>query len=365
MIVYKPIILQLVSLIFLFFYFFINGLKKNNFLKKICLLILLFTLLGLVFFSRDYATTTIDLKHYMHYYDATKTFYDVFNSIIAWKGDYFFFAVMPIAHFIGLGPIGYISFQTALSILLLFMAYYRVFKDSKSLVFLGLFFVINSSSFYLTNGNVLRQGFASSILLIALTSKTSKKYFFTKIFAFFTHRGSMVSFFSGMSPSKKKIRFLILILAFITGYFGLHFQVLLELPLPEFLNRKIIFYSNFERASANSMVKLFLLLFFNVLFIKYYNKNSESKFKRANDLYFIFSIACLLLFRLDTAFSRTILFSDTFLPIIMIGIIMDIKNLKYKSIALITSIIISLMYSLYVFNHSSILFNLGESFELF
>lgn len=364
MVIYKPIILQIVSLTILLFYILSASIKRYDFIKKAGLAFLLLLILSLVFLSRDYLSVTIDLPHYMHYYVKIKSIGDVFDSVIAWKGDYFFFSMMPIAHLFNLDPEEYISFQTAISVIVLFIAYNRFYSDSKSLVFLALFFVINSSSFYFTNGNVLRQGFASSLLLLALTTKTTRNYFSYKVITFFTHRGSMFSFLSPLVPSKKKWKLLILISALIIGYFGLHFQLLMNLPMPEFLKRKIGFYSVFERASTNSLIKLVLLLFFNFLFIKFFKVDAKLKYKRAYNLYFIFSVAALLLYKLDGAFSRTILFSDIFLPILMISVITGIEGKKNKLIALFTCIFISLIYSIYVFNHSSVLFNIGETFEV-
>ena len=83
-------------------------------------------------------------------------------------------------------------------------------------------------------------------------------------------------------------------------------------------------------------------------------------FKKTHDLFFIYSVVALLLFRFDGLFSRLVLYSDIFVPILTIGVITGIKNGKQRLFALLATIVLSIAYSVFTFNHESILFNMGE-----
>ncbi|GMN10064.1 hypothetical protein MTsPCn9_15210 [Croceitalea sp. MTPC9] len=362
--VYKPILLQLISFFFLGFYLLLSGTKKVFGLQKLISITLFLLLVSCIFLDRNYYEVTIDLERYINFYEQTLSVYDVFYSSTAWKGDFLFFLVMPFAHLFRMGPEQYISFQTIISIFLLFLGYLRFFKGSRSLAILGLFFVINSSSFYLTQGNVLRQGMASSLFILSISAVSNKKFFLYKVANLFIHKGSLFSFLSFLTPKNWRTRLFLTGLSLIIGYFSLQFFLLSLLPLPEFFKNKLEFYSSFERASNNSIVKLVILLIFNLIFLRYSN-NEKISYLRAYQLFFIFSISAILFFRLDGVFSRLVLYTDAFVPILTIGMITKIGDNRLRLIALVSAITISFLYSIYVFNHPSILFNLGEYVELF
>ncbi|MFC5047732.1 EpsG family protein [Aquimarina hainanensis] len=359
--IYKPIVLQVISVLFLVVYFLFSKLQKTNLFKFVFMLLLLLLLL-IVFINRDY-TANIDLPNYMKFYDFNKNFVDIFTSQTAWKGDFLFFAIMPLSHLIGFDNENYITFQLIISISLTFLAYFYFFKEYKSLMFLGLFFMVNSSSFYLIHGNVIRQGLASSLLLMSLSSNTNTRINLFKISAFFSHKGSLFSFFTRFFDTTNKTKLLIMVLAFLIGYFSVFIHLLNIFPLPVFIKQKIDFYSNFQRASTNSQIKLSILLIFNFLFL--YLRSKENKYEHAYRFFFAFSIASFLLFRFDGMFSRLILYTDIFIPIIVIGSIQNLKSIRNKIIVSYITIIISIAYSLYVFNHKSIIFNMGEKLVLF
>jgi len=359
--IYKPILFQVFSIIFLLAYFLFSKLKDTVIFKQLVTFFLFLLVLSL-FINRDY-NANIDLPIYMRFYQMNINLIDVFTATTAWKGDFLFFGIMPIAHLIGLNPEGYITLETSFSIFLTFIAYSRFFKNDKSFVFLALFFMINSSSFYLIQGNVLRQGLASSFLLLSLSCKNNFKINQLKIFSFFIHKGSFFSFFTGFFKISDRKKIILLIAASIIGYFSLFIYLLDLFPLPEFIDLKIKFYSNFERASSNSIIKLVLLILFNILFVLY--RSREEKFEFVYRFFYAFSIAALLLFRFDGIFSRLILYTDIFIPILTVGLIEHFDSRKNKLIINCIVILLSLLYSIYVFNHDSILFNMGENFVLF
>jgi len=361
--IYKPYIFQIVSLLFLCSYITSVLLKKSLLIKRLEVFILFIILLRLLFFSRDYYVDTIDLKSYMGYYKYTVTFADVFSSKSAWKGDFFFFIWMPFAHILNLKPTEYIAAQTFVSVGMLFIAYTRFYIRDRSLIFLALFLVTCTSSFYHMNGNVLRQGLASSILIFSLTDYKGKfNDFFYKILVFFTHRGSLFSFLTYVLPKRKKYRLILLLISLILGYFSM--AVLLKLPLPEFYRDKIEWYETFQRASNNSFLKLVLLVIFNTIFFVFGNYK-ELKYQRAYQFFFAFSVASLLFYNLDGVFSRLVLYTDIFIPILLVGMIDGMKNKKNKFIATTLLIVLSLLYSIYVFNHSSMKINFGDSVKFF
>ena len=262
--IYKPIVLQFISLLCLLFFFLFLKLKRATSLKAISLSFILLCVLA-VFINRDYGAN-IDLPLYMDFYKYNVVFADIFISKTAWKGDFLFFALMPISHLMGLAKEDYITFQLILSIGLTFLAYFYFFKDTRAIMFLALFFMLNSSSFYLIQGNVIRQGLSSSLLLLSLCVVPGIRTNLIKVMAFFSHKGSVFSFLTGFLNFNNKIRAVILVFGLLAGYFSIFVHILKLFPLPQFVISKLEFYSTFERASSNSVIKLGLLLVFNILF---------------------------------------------------------------------------------------------------
>ncbi len=360
MMIYKPILMHLVSLLFLAGFILCTGLKKSVAVKRLVLTVL-FVLLASVFINRDYHTN-IDLPVYMNFYQHNQHLSDVFSGPTAWKGDFFFFSFMPLAHVFGLSAEQYITFQLLFSLFIVFLAYDRFFRDHKSLVFLALYFTINSSSFYLIHGNVIRQGFASALLLLAITPMAGVKEFILKVLAFLSHKGSVLSVLSKWVPQKKNILIPLLSGAAIFGFFSIGIFMIYYLPLPGFVLTKLSFYSEFERTSANSLLKFTLLLLFNALFLF---GGFKPQFLKTYAVFLIFTIGALVFYRFDGIFSRLILYTDVFLPLLAVGVIERIKSKKIKHAVLLTTILISGLYSVYVFHHPSILFNIGEWYRVF
>ncbi|PIB23380.1 EpsG family protein [Maribacter sp. 4G9] len=358
--VYKPIVLQCISLLCLLVFFIFSKLKRSTSLKAISLFFILIFVLS-VFINRDYSAN-IDLPLYMDFYKYNVVFKDIFVSKTAWKGDYIFFALMPISHLMGLAQEDYITFQLILSIGLTFLAYFYFFKESRALMFLALFYMLNSSSFYLIQGNVIRQGLSSSLLLLSLCVLPGIQTNLLKFMAFFSHKGSVFSFLTGFLKLKNRVRAIILVLGLLAGYFSLFVLLLKLLPLPQFVITKLEFYSTFERASSNSIIKLGLLLLFNLLFLLF--RNRDKNYEKAYSLFFSFSLAALLFFRFDGMFSRLILYTDIFVPILTVGVIQQFSTKSNRVIASAIGITFSMVYSVYVFNHESILFNMGKYFSV-
>ena len=358
--IYKPIVLQVISLLFLVVFLFFARLKKSVWLSSI-FLVFLMGLIIIIFVNRDYSAN-IDLPFYMDFYKYNQVFADIFESKTAWKGDFLFFAIMPLSHLLGFDQENYITLQLIISIAITFLAYFVFFKEHRNWLFLALFFMVNSSSFYLIHGNVIRQGLASSLLLLGLCTTVWHYSLLAKIGAFLSHKGSVFSFLTRFVKVGIRGRILLLMVAFFVGYYSLFVHVLNLLPLPAFIETKLSFYNTFERSSSNSLIKLVLLLGFNFLFLFF--RNGEAKFMRTYDLFFTFSIAALLLFRFDGMFSRLVLYTDVFIPFLVVGLLQQFSIKKNRSIAILTAVGCSLIYSVYVFNHESIIFNMGEYFKM-
>lgn len=358
--IYKPIVLQSISLLCLLVFLLFSKLKRSTSLKAISLLLILLCVLA-IFINRDYGAN-IDLPLYMDFYKYNVVFADIFISKTAWKGDFLFFALMPISHLMGFSKEDYITFQLVLSIGLTFLAYFYFFKDTRAMMFLALFFMLNSSSFYLIQGNVIRQGLSSSLLLLSLCVLPGIRTNLFKIMAFFSHKGSVFSFLTGFLNFKTNIRAVVLIIGVLAGYFSIFVHLLKLFPLPQFVITKLEFYSTFERASSNSIIKLGLLILFNILFL--FLRNRKGNYEKAYALFFSFSLAALLLFRFDGMFSRLILYTDIFVPILTVGVIQRFSSKKNRAIATVICVVLSLAYSVYVFNHESILFNIGKYFSV-
>ncbi|NKI31194.1 EpsG family protein [Croceivirga thetidis] len=356
--IYKPYFLQIVSVIFLVAFFFFDRAKTSRNFSNL-ILFLLYLLVSSAFIFRDYQGN-IDIPRYLRFYEQNVHFLDIFTSSSAWKADYFFFILMPLAHLFGLSGEGYITAQLLLSVGLTFIAINIIFKSSKKWIYLTLFLTINSSSFYLIHGNVIRQGLASSLLLLVIASTVTSRQNLYKVLGFFTHKGVALSFLTRPFKLLDTIRPVVFIVAALVGYFALIIIILNFLILPEFVQKKVEFYTEFKRASSNSILKLLILIIFNFLFFSKLNKSEV--FRKTHGLFFIYSVFAVLLFRFDGMFSRLILYTDIFVPILTIGFITSFDKSLNRTLALVGAIICSFLYSIYVFNHKSILFNMGEYF---
>lgn len=125
-----------------------------------------------------------------------------------------------------------------------------------------------------------------------------------------------MAFFAPLVNFKGIQRLMVLVLAFVLGYFNVFVQLLNLLPLPEFVATKLEFYASFERASSNSFIKLVLLVLFNLFFLKF--RHRQGAYAKAYSFFFVFSLAALLLYPFDGMFSRLILYTDAFMPIVAV-----------------------------------------------
>ncbi len=357
MLIEKFIILHFISIIFLLCFLITNFIKLSNSIFRIIYSILYIIILFFVFLGRDYETVTIDLRNYMGYYNSTISIYDVFYGLSSWKADYLFFLIMPYLHKFGVMAKDYISIQTAFSLGILFYGVYNFF-EKKSYAILTIFLMVCSSSFYLTQGNVLRQGFVSSIFIYGLSSNINFKYY--KLISFFIHKGSMFSYLSFLNSKNVRIRMLLIIISVFLGVFMI--DILLNYtPLPIFIEDKLRHYTTFERSSKNSLIKLILLIIFNIIFFAI--KINSKKYFNLYSLFFTFSISSFFMYSFDGIFSRLILYTDILIPFFLV-LIYNIINFKLKFIYLFFLIFLALIYSIYVFSHNSIITNIGLYFNI-
>lgn len=354
--IYKPYFLQFVSAAFLLAFFFFDRVKTSRNFSNLTLF-LLYLLVCSAFICRDYQGN-IDIPRYLKFYEQNVHFLDIFSSSSAWKADYFFFLFMPLAHFFGLSGEGYITAQLLMSVGITFVALNKIFNSSKKWIYLAIFFTINSSSFYLIHGNVIRQGLASSLLLLVIATTLNSRKNWLKILGVFTHKGVVLSYLTKPFKFFDSFRPLLFVVAALAGYLALIIIVLNFLILPEFVQKKVEFYTEFKRASSNSILKLLILICFNFLF--FLKLNDSPIIRSAHSLFFVYSVFAVLLFRFDGMFSRLILYTDIFVPILTIGFITGFEKNLNRTLALTCAIILSFLYSIYVFNHKSILFNMGE-----
>lgn len=339
-----------ISIIFLLIFYLNSRLKFSKLLIKIQIILQLL-LLVFIFSLRDYNNSAFDLPVYMEYFNDTKRIIDVFISSSSWKADYIYFLIIPLLHAFNFDQFEYITFQTFLNIALLFYSIYRIFNNDFQLIFLTFFLIVCTSSFYFLNGNVLRQGLAVPIIILSTTFVPFKSRTLLRSSTFFIHKGALFSIFDNLDFGSKKMYYLIFLLSAIIGVSKIHLFLLQMLPLPNFISQKLEFYSTFERASSNSMIKLVLLFLFNFVFI-YFHFNAKIA-RRLFTIFFVFSNIALIFITFDGIYSRTILYTDTIIPILLVFLLKERFSLRKQYIYLL--IFISLFYSVYVYNHPSIL----------
>jgi hypothetical protein len=327
-----------------------NNLRSSIFFLFPLILISIFY----VFYIQDYIYLDNDIYRYISFYSQIDNFEKYLYYSLA-DLDFVFFGLMFIFKYLGFTSIFFIKFILGISVLILFRGLFLFFKDTSD-YFLCLLLIMSSSSFYFLYGNVIRQGLATSILIFLISSNAKERLL--NIFMPFIHKASIPYFLRSLVILKKKILIIYLIISFIVCFYVINiFTQLLFLTNLSSLD----FYLNvFTRESSdNSQLKLIILSLNTLYFTLFLNKNRMDK-KQLNlfKSYFVFSCLTICIYQIDGIFSRLNYFC-IFLSFPLHIVYMSLIRNKFRKIILYFILLLfSIIYSFYVFNHPSIIFNL-------
>ncbi len=345
-----PLVIIIVSIIPLF-----KQLKKISYLSFFCV----FLLSSILLLVRDPFAATDAKSYEIMYSQATQFEYvwtayhgNIFFSLLQWIGQQF--------------SLEYGIFMKLYSILCLSLVSSGLFLlvPNRLLALCEGFFVI-TSTFILLFTNVIRQGLALSLIILAIglyVNKYKKACYFLFFIAIFSHFSALVVsiffLFSSKFPSTKRKNFLFLLivpLLPIAGYVLLnifsHFGGLFDKI--ESLNSK-----GYENLLV--YIKLVLMYFF-ALFLNYFYQ--PSKMKRSFNLVFQFyiSLVALSIFLSPVLLlsSRFIYYGSALMPILFAHFyqISWGENLKY--IKLFSFFALAIMYGFLVMSFPSTSKNLG------
>lgn len=352
------LVLLYFNVIFLSFFSFVwklNVKSSDRYIIKV-LIPYFFGITFYIFFIDDYLLLDNDLIRYINFYSDLNSYED-FVYYSSADLDFVFYGAMFVLKKIGFSSIFFIKFILGLSLFFLFKAIFKLFED-KSDVFLCLLLFYTSSAIYLLFGNVIRQGLAASILLYILAF-IDKKNYIVKIVLPFIHKAVIPYYFSKLLPNKK-----VYIISFfaVSVVFSYYMITILSLVLNLTGLGSLDFYLNsFERASAdNSFLKLGILIFNFVYFTVFFERKRMKEITiSVYKTFVVFALFTISFYQIDGVFSRLNFFCTFLCLPLHVLYFKEFKNIHLKRLIYFCLIFFCLAYSIYLFSHPSILYNLN------
>lgn len=336
----------------------INGLNKNSTLGIIIMLLSIIFLLIL----RD-PLAPDDAENYISMYNQQSSFYNVFNT---YHGNVFFSFTQYIGNIIGLSAEKFIITQTLFFCLLTFVGLRLIFQSNKMLLMSLSFFVL-TSTFILLFTNVIRQGLALSLILLA-TGLFIRNYrfsaYFTLLLAIFSHFSALailgiILLVRNVRIKNKYILLMILMLPFVP--IVSHFFIL-DLALIGGLFEKIESFANINYSNTLVYAKILILYFSLIIFylMGIYNFAFEDGI-----YFFIFKLYLLIMFLLMFTLpvlllsSRYIYYASALLPILYTFVLFRQSNIISINVRFGAGLVTSIIVGSFVFSFDSTRMQLG------
>jgi len=301
-----------------------------------------------------------DTPTYVNYFNEYTTLYNLFEKFQD-KGDYLFFVFGWFVKQITPYPEVYIFILSFLSIVIFYVSYLKLFNDysyqHKNILLYSSFF---TSSSLLLFGNVIRQGFSISLIVLAIylfSIKRLKSGFFTLLCASLIHKAAFLFFiilpivFIYNISTKK--------LLFTAGMSWIFMKInLLSMIVPEnfFIIGSILSgYANSDFNVDNLALKIIGLSISLIYFYFVTTKNKEYYFNKLFKIYLLLYSFIVISYPFGKFCERLILYDSILLPILFF---MTIKIFKQKTFMIFSYLIASLLYGMYVISHPAILSNI-------
>jgi len=326
---------------------------NNKFLSKILIFIVATFTISFIGF-RDILEYNFDgyitdtYRYTKEFFPNMNTLHEVFYGETSWKGDYLFFTLTFLIRSITDSPDIYLFLISLISVGILFYAYYRLsVKINKEKYFL--FFIlllITTVTFYSLYANLIRQGFALSIVLLSITINKKILKYFLLLVAFLFHKSiiSIVIAIIIVDIFKNKTKILNYSLYITTFFFLINFKkLIINLNFNNIFIERLIFYADSETRSY--IIKLSLLLIIGIIIRIFYKKIKNDFLKQIINIYMINLLFVVLLKDIQIVSARLAYNSTILLPVLIpsIGLII-IKNKILKHflyIAILTGTILS------------------------
>ena len=350
-----------------FFVILASGLAFGGFTKEggkfsILWISVVFFLSVVVLISRNPIAPS-DSNNYLMMYAEQVDFESIFT---AYHGNLFFSFTQYIGNVFGFSGEEFLIIQTLFIYTISFLGFRFIFLSNKMLLMAFSFFVL-TSTFVLLFTNVIRQGLALSLFLLAIGLLFRKNVFlsyFTLLLAVFSHFSAIILLFiffavRSFHLKSKHLHLVILITPFLPVFSDLFLSRLASIGG---LFNKIESFSSKEYNNSLVYVKV-LILYLSLIGFYYFGV-----FKKAfnNERYFfIFKIyLCLVVFVFFTLpvlllSSRYLYYSSAMLPILYTYALYHQPNIVGKKVRFYFGLVFSILYGVFVYSFKSTRMQLG------
>lgn len=304
-----------------------------------------------------------DSANYLWMFNAQTNFNNIFNT---YHGNVFFSFTQYLGNLVGLSAETFFITQTLFFYFLSFIGLRLIFQSNKMFLMCLSFFVL-TSTFILLFTNVIRQGLALSLILLA-TGLFIRNYrfsaYFALLLAIFSHFSAIVVagvFFlvRNVNPKDRYVLFLILILPFV--------PVVSQLFLT---NIAAIggFFQKIESFAAkeytNNIVYIKVVILYLSLVIFYFIGRYKKAFKDEK-YFFIFKVYMLIeffvMFTLPVLLlsSRYLYYASALLPILYTFVLFHRPNIISLHARFYLGLVTSIVFGLFVYSFHSTRMQLG------
>jgi len=335
--------------------------NKNKALLYKFIIFILFVLATVLFLSRDINASS-DISHYYRMYEKALTFEDIFLS---YHGNVFFTFILYIGNLFELDKELFFLTLPIFYLLIYYVGIKQITKNIKLQILMLSFFML-SSTYILLFTNVIRQGLAMSLFILAIGLYINNKkilVYFMMVFSLFSHFSMIpmiLVFYIAQMLMKKGITSKIFFISIISAVSG--FAIIEYLPVIGGIFYKIERFADQEYESNIIYVKIALLFCFLILFY-YYGKRlnlfDQRSFKYVFLVYMLGVNLILFSMPIIKMASRFIYYPSALLPILFAFTFLPKNNLLPVKQRFLFYFIFTVIYSLFVFNFQSITKQLG------
>lgn len=336
----------------------INGLNKYSIVG------IIFMLLSSVFLLilRD-PLAPADAINYLYMYDQQQSFYNIFN---AYHGNIFFSFTQYVGNIIGLSAEKFFIIQTLFFYFLTFVGLRLIFQSNKMFLMSLSFFVL-TSTFTLLFTNVIRQGLALSLILLAtgLFIRNNRfSAYFALLLSIFSHFSALVIvgiflLVRNVRIKNKYIFLLILILPFVPIVSQFFIANLASIGG---LFEKIESFG--KKDYSNTLVYMKILILYFSLIVFNHMGIYKGAFKNEN-YFFIFKLYLLIVFLVMFTLpvlllsSRYIYYASALLPILYTFVLFHRPNIISLHFRFYFGLVISVVFGFFVYSFDSTRMQLG------
>ena len=330
--------------------------------QKIYLLFVTFTSIS-VLFLRDVLAPADALAYKSLYYDVHK-FTDIFG---VYHKEFFFSFTNYLGRMVGLEFENFSHVFVSLLILLSAYSIYKIGKEKIGLLALSMF--LTSSSFILLFTNGMRQGLASTLMLLSIYYLTERRYLtfaIISLLALLSHKSSFLVYFLALSvhllfmllnSRKDKFRLWSLVMVAVVGAIGAY-------GINEIWG--ISKFEQYQEREYNSATRGYIriaLLYIPYLYFLYLARKSQNKMSKCIEavaLFYLSSLIAATVFIEAPMFASRMAYYASFLCPLFFCLIIYELEVKNRRLIFQTLPMFIFCYGLFALNFQSVKLQLLE-----